>query len=34
LKAAYQDQTRRQAQVYLCKASAGASTGTIATKPL
>jgi galactokinase len=34
LKVAYQEQTGRQAQVYLCKASAGASTGTIATKPL
>ena len=34
LKEAYQKQTRRQAQVYLCKASAGASTGSGATKPL
>jgi galactokinase len=34
LKAGYQAQTGRQAQVYLCKASAGASTGAIATKPL
>ena len=34
LKAGYQARTGRQAQVYLCKASAGASTGTGVTKPL
>jgi galactokinase len=34
LKTAYQAQTGRQSQVYLCKASAGASTGVGATKPL
>jgi len=34
LKDGYQKQTGRQAQVYLCKASAGASTGAGSTKPL
>jgi galactokinase len=34
LKADYQAQTGRHAQVYLCKASAGASTGATVTKPL
>jgi galactokinase len=34
LKASYQTQTGRTAHVYLCKASAGATTGTRATKPL